>query len=66
MSTRELAQPATVPALLNIDEIAEILNVCRRTLERMISTKEFPACDKRIRRMPRWRRESVDRWISGD
>jgi excisionase family DNA binding protein len=50
--------------MLTIEDIAEILKVSRRTVERMLSAREFPEADTRIRRMMRWRRDTLDRWIS--
>jgi excisionase family DNA binding protein len=57
------AQPSSQPRLLSTTDVAEFLSISRRTLERMLSAGEFPAPDKRIGRMSRWRPETVDNWI---
>lgn len=57
------AQPWGVERVLVIDQLSLFLAVSRRTLERMIATGEFPACDFRIRSRPVWRSSSVQAWI---
>jgi excisionase family DNA binding protein len=49
--------------LLSIGDLVRILNVGRRTLERMISGGEFPSADIRIGKLPRWRRATLAEWI---
>lgn len=54
----------TIDSLLSISDIASILNVCQRTLERMIAGGEFPRSDLRIGKLPRWSRATVSEWIA--
>lgn len=49
--------------LLSISDLVRILNIGRRTLERMISSGEFPSADIRIGKLPRWRRATLSAWI---
>ncbi len=51
--------------LLKKPEVAEVLGIGLRTLERMVASGGFPKADKHIGRMPRWRPETVETWIAG-
>jgi predicted DNA-binding transcriptional regulator AlpA len=46
-----------------IGEVAGVLGVCRRSLEREISAGRFPKADVQFRRMPLWRVETIRAWI---
>ena len=63
-STGAIAAPAP---LLSIDGIAEYLGVSRRTIERDRSAGRLPEPDKIAgRKMPRWRRSTIEAWIDGE
>lgn len=57
------AKSNPISPLLSISDVASVLNVGRRTLERMIAASEFPSPDLRIGKMPRWRQETLNAWI---
>jgi predicted DNA-binding transcriptional regulator AlpA len=54
---------ASIEPLLTKADLAEILRVNTRTIERMISRGDLPKPDKHLSRMPRWRAETIRRWI---
>jgi hypothetical protein len=47
-----------------VGEVANLLGVCRRSLEREISAGRFPKADVQFRRMPLWRVETIRRWLA--
>jgi predicted DNA-binding transcriptional regulator AlpA len=52
------------PALLwRLDTVAKSLGIGRRTLERMRTAGQFPPPDVMIGRSPRWRPETIRRWV---
>lgn len=57
-------ESAPLAPLLSIAELAKILNVGRRTVERMISGGEIPRSDIRIGKLPRWNSTTVAAWIA--
>ena len=60
--------PATghiIEPLLSIDDLARILGCSRRLMERMRSAGKVPEPDIKIGKMPRWRVETIRRWIEG-
>jgi excisionase family DNA binding protein len=61
MSTSE---SIALDPLLSIGDMVAILNIGRRTLERMISSGEFPTADIRIGKLPRWHRATLAAWIA--
>jgi predicted DNA-binding transcriptional regulator AlpA len=46
-----------------LDEVASMLGVSRRTVERERSAGRFPRPDLHIRRCPLWRRETLEEFI---
>jgi predicted DNA-binding transcriptional regulator AlpA len=52
-----------IDPLLSIAELAAILNVSRRAVERMRSSGRFPRPDLMIGKMPRWKAATVRSWI---
>jgi excisionase family DNA binding protein len=58
------AESISLDPLLSIGDLVRILNIGRRTLERMISSGEFPSADIRIGKLPRWRRATLAAWIT--
>jgi len=58
-------QPApAIESLLSMNDVARALNCSRRTLEAMRAGGRFAPADCFIGRSPRWRRSTVDAWIS--
>jgi predicted DNA-binding transcriptional regulator AlpA len=52
-------------ALMTIDDLSRELRIGARTLWRMISIGQFPPADLRCgRKIVRWRRATVQRWIA--
>ena len=51
--------------LATLDDLAASLSVSRSSIERMKSAGKLPRPDLHIGRMPRWRPETVRRWIDG-
>ena len=58
---------ADVPNRLTyrIAEVAIMLGVSRRTIERELSAGRFPRADVRVGKSPLWSRETLTRWIAG-
>jgi predicted DNA-binding transcriptional regulator AlpA len=52
-----------IEPLLKLDDLPEILGVCRRTVERMRSGGRFPKPDLTLGRMPRWKPSTIRTWI---
>jgi len=51
--------------MLSIDDLAALLSCSRRLVERMRSAGKVPKPDIKIGKMPRWRVETIRRWIEG-
>lgn len=58
------ASPSDLEPLLRIADLERLLGCDRRSIERMRSAGRFPAPDLHIGRMPRWRRQAIEDWIS--
>jgi excisionase family DNA binding protein len=54
----------TIEPLMGISDMAQLLRVSRRTVERLLSAGRMPAPDIVIGRLPRWRAESIRGWIA--
>jgi excisionase family DNA binding protein len=52
-----------VAPLLSIDDVAAVLAVDRRTVERLKSSGRLPKPTLKIGRMPRWKAETIRAWI---
>ena len=52
-----------IEPFLSIDDLATILRCSRRLVERMRSAGKVPKPDIKIGRMPRWKPETVRRWV---
>jgi predicted DNA-binding transcriptional regulator AlpA len=50
--------------LLTMSDLGRILAVERRTIDRLRSAGKLPPPDLILGRMPRWRRSTIDGWIS--
>ncbi|MFI5458037.1 MAG: helix-turn-helix transcriptional regulator [Isosphaerales bacterium] len=48
----------------SMTEVARVLSVCRRTIERERSAGRFPKPDLHIGKRPLWTKESLLRWIA--
>ena len=63
---RPLAEAADIKRLLwRLDQIAHVLSISRRVLERERSAGRFPAPDLIFGRMHLWRPERIQAWIGG-
>ena len=51
-----------IEGLLKIDEIAKLLSLSRRTVQRMVSAGEFPKPVK-LRRSVRWRPSDIEMYL---
>ena len=54
---------AGIEPLLSLNEIASILGVTRRAVERLRSTGSLPRPDLKVGRNLRWRAETVKAWL---
>ncbi len=57
--------PAGIEPMLGIDDLAALLSCSRRLVERMRSAGKVPRPDIKVGKMPRWRVETIRRWIEG-
>jgi predicted DNA-binding transcriptional regulator AlpA len=48
-----------------LDDIAQVLGISRRAIERERSAGRFPKPDRVIGRMPLWRVETIRAWLGG-
>lgn len=66
-STRKPASlsfsPPTIPPLMSIGDVALILKISRRGVERFRSSGKFPRPDIQVGRLPRWKQKTVSDWI---
>ena len=53
-----------IEPMLSIDDLAAILSCSRRLVERMRSAGRLPKPDIKIGKMPRWKPETIRRWIA--
>ena len=58
--------PAGIEPMLGIDDLAALLSCSRRLVERMRSAGKVPRPDIKVGKMPRWRVETIRRWIERD
>ena len=59
------ATETPIPRLLTVTDLTRILQRSRRELERMRAAGRFPPPDLKLGpRSPRWRAETVERWIA--
>jgi excisionase family DNA binding protein len=57
--------PAPLEPLLSLDELAAILNISRRTAERLKSAGKLPTPTMFFGKMPRWEPAAVREWLGG-
>ncbi len=55
---------AGLDPMLCLDDIATLLLVSRRAIERLKAAGKLPKPDLTIGRMPRWKPETIRRWIA--
>ncbi len=55
--------PTGCEAFVGKAQICFALGVSERTFASLLSTKEFPPHDVRLGKFPRWRVETLNRWI---
>ena len=53
------------PLLLNVDEVANILGICSRTVWRLHDSGQMPQCI-RLGRSVRWRRSDIEAWVGSN
>jgi|GEM_PF-1985633 len=56
-------KPAFTDRLLTIDEVAEKLNVSRRTAYRMVKENDFPERKRLSSSTVRWSESEIDSWL---
>jgi predicted DNA-binding transcriptional regulator AlpA len=64
MNTTTTPAPTLVP-LLTKSDICRLLQTSPRNLDRLVAGGSFPPADCKIGRGPRWKRETIDDFISG-
>ena len=57
-------EPHLEKLVYSLAEVARVLSVCRRTIERERSAGRFPQPDLHIGKRPLWTKESLVRWIA--
>lgn len=64
-SDRKNREPRVEPAerLLGLDDLAEIMGLSRRTVERMRAAGELPRPMIVGKRTARWKRSTIDAWV---
>jgi predicted DNA-binding transcriptional regulator AlpA len=55
--------PAGLSPLLGINDLAALLSCSRRLIERMRAAGKLPRPDLKVGKMPRWKSETILRWI---
>jgi hypothetical protein len=66
MSFRPEVSPASaLEPLLNFDDITTFLSCGLRTVERWKAAGKLPKPDLMIGRSPRWKPETIRRWVDG-
>lgn len=57
--------PTAIEPLMGVADLARVLNVSRRSVERLRSSGKLPRPDLHAGKLPRWRPETIRRWING-
>jgi len=63
MKTASIQKPQPIEPLMSIADIAAVLGVTRRSVERLRSSGSLPKPDLRIGRNLRWRPDTVRTWL---
>lgn len=61
--SRPALAAAGIQPMLSLDDLAAALSCSRRLVDRLKSAGKLPAPDLKVGRMPRWRPETIRRWI---
>ena len=56
-------EPDAVPSLLTAGDVAGLLRIAPRTVQRMVATGDFPAPIPITPGRARWRRADIDAWL---
>ena len=59
------ALPVAERLALRLDELATLIGISRRSIERERSAGRFPRPDLTVGRMPLWRPETIRAWVEG-
>lgn len=57
------SSPLPIPTLLSLSDVARVLNVNRRAVERLRSAGRLPRPDLTVGRHLRWRPETITNWV---
>jgi hypothetical protein len=63
VSLTDAAQRLGIEPLLSLDDVRLVLGCSRRQVESMKSSGKLPPPDLYIGRLPRWKPETLRRWI---
>jgi predicted DNA-binding transcriptional regulator AlpA len=65
----QAAESSTPPGMdrlaYRLDDLAQVLGISRRTLERERSAGRFPPPDRLVGKMPIWSVATIRRWVEG-
>jgi predicted DNA-binding transcriptional regulator AlpA len=64
MALKAATQAPAIEPLLSITDVAKTLSCSRRLVERMRAANKLPKPDLHVGKMPRWRAESIRKWIA--
>ena len=64
LDTRDRLPGLTIRPLVKLDDWRLVLNCSRRVVERLRSSGRLPAPDLLLGRSPRWKAETVERWLN--
>ena len=56
--------PADVIQMMTMRDVCEALRISRRTAQRLIAVGDLPRYDKKVGRGLRWKRETIEKWLS--
>jgi predicted DNA-binding transcriptional regulator AlpA len=56
--------PAAITATLTVADLARILQVDRRTVQRLRNARKFPPPDFELGRLPRWFESTISEWLT--
>lgn len=59
-----LAPAPALEPLLGVNDVADLLSIGRRTVERMRSAGKLPRPDLHVGRLPRWQTATIRGWLA--
>jgi hypothetical protein len=65
LESRQADRPRVEPMTVRLDELADVIGVSRRAIERERAAGRFPEPDLTIGRMPLWCVETVRNFVEG-